>query len=159
MSFEFEWIISNIIDDDPQYLNSALTQNKSHDITRIIADAILIPTNLCITRPGRINSLTPGRCGSNFTSVFLKVILEIVIFSTSCEIVLRWVPENPIEDKITLVQVMAFTWCHQCWSKSMSRHLATMSLIIVAWWCHMATRILSKIGSDENLATFWLIIN
>ena len=34
--------------------------------------------------------------------------------SASCEIALRWMPENTFDDKSTLVQVMA--WCHQATS-------------------------------------------
>ena len=50
---------------------------------------------------------------------------------TSCEIALRWTPQNCTNDKSTLVQVMA--WCSQatshylsqCWPKSISPHGVT----------------------------------
>ena len=54
-----------------------------------------------------INLLAPGRYDSNFTRVIFKVILQNNSWSTSCEIVLRWMPQNPTDDKSTLVQVMA----------------------------------------------------
>ena len=81
------------------------------------------------------NELTdcpPVRYGSNFSSAFFKLILRINVLilridvsSTSCEIGVRWVPQNTSDDESTLVQVMA--WCRQatshylsqCWPKSM----------------------------------------
>ena len=56
---------------------------------------------------------------------FFWIILWNDILSTSCEVGLRWVPQNP---KSTLVQVM--TWCHQttshylsqCWTRSMAQY-------------------------------------
>ena len=59
----------------------------------------------------QVNLLTPGISGSNFTSVSFKPISWIDILSTSRKIGLRWMPQNPIDDKSTLVQVMA--WCRQ----------------------------------------------
>ena len=54
----------------------------------------------------------PERCGSNFTIVFFKIIsLVIDICSTSNEMVLRLVPENPIDDKSKYGEVMS--WCHK----------------------------------------------
>ena len=53
----------------------------------------------------------PGRSESNLTSVFYKNISQIDIFISTCEIGTRWVPQNPNDDKSTLVQVMA--WCRQ----------------------------------------------
>ena len=57
---------------------------------------------------------------------FKIFILMIHILSNSCEIGLSFVTKNPIDDKSTLVQVMA--WCRQatshylsqCWPRSMS---------------------------------------
>ena len=42
------------------------------------------------------NTLAPERSDSNFTSVYLKLILQIEILSTSHEIGLQWVPQNSI---------------------------------------------------------------
>ena len=65
-----------------------------------------------------INSLAPGRCGSDYK---IKTHARIKFTSTSCEITLRWMPQNTFGNKSTLVQVMAH--CHhptshylsQCW--------------------------------------------
>ena len=78
-----------------------------------------------------MNSLAPGRCGSKFASVVFKLILRIDILSTSCDIGLRRVPQNPIDDKSTLVQAMArcrqatSQYLSQCWLRS-----------LVATWHH-----------------------
>ena len=74
----------------------------------------------------RFNSLTPGRFQWNFKQVIFKLILVIDGWSSSCEIVLRWMLLDLTDDKSTLVQVMA--WCRQaashylsqCWPRSMS---------------------------------------
>ena len=50
--------------------------------------------------------------------------LRVKYMSISCEIALRWLPQNLTDDLSTLVQVMA--WCHratihylnQCWPSS-----------------------------------------
>ena len=75
----------------------------------------------CIIRSDRIwtpqlqfakfNSLAPGRCGCNFKLVIFKLIPKIVMFRISCEIALRWIPEDLVNGKSTLVQIMA--WCLQ----------------------------------------------
>ena len=59
----------------------------------------------------KFNSLSPGGCGSNFTSVFFKLILWTDIFSTSCGLGLKWVSQNPT-DNSTLVHIMALC-CQQ----------------------------------------------
>ena len=74
----------------------------------------------------KLNSLAPGGVGSNFKSVIWTHIMDEVY--TSCEIALRWMPQNTFDDKSTLVQVMAL--CHQvtshylsqCWPWSMSAY-------------------------------------
>ena len=74
-----------------------------------------------VTQGNHVNSLVPERCGSNFTSVFLNLILWIHILSLSYDTGLRWVPQNLLAifgDKSTLVQVMA--WCSQATSHYLS---------------------------------------
>ena len=56
------------------------------------------------------NSLAPGRCSWNLKSVIFKVILRIDISSISCEIALMSMPQDLIDDKSTLVQVLAWCW-------------------------------------------------
>ena len=62
-----------------------------------------------------MNSLVPGRCDSNFKSAISEHMLQIKFMSTSCEIALRWIPQNTFDvDKSSLVQLMA--WCRQATS-------------------------------------------
>ena len=76
-----------------------------------------------------INSLVSGRSWCNFKLVIFKLMSRVdtfCILSTSCEIALRWMPQDFADDKSTLVQVMA--WCRQatshyldqCWPRSIS---------------------------------------
>ena len=74
--------------------------------------------------PWMINSLAPGRSWCDFKSVIFNLALLIGIFKSSCDNVLRWMPQDFTDDKSTLVQVMA--GCHQatshyldqCWPRS-----------------------------------------
>ena len=50
---------------------------------------------------------------------FFKLILQTTILSTTCAIGLSLVPQNPIDVKSTLLQVMA--WCHQAPSHNLSQ--------------------------------------
>ena len=66
-----------------------------------------------------LNSLAPGRLENNFQKVFFKLISWIDTLSNSWETVLRRMPQNPSDDKSTLVQVMA--WCRQATSHYLSQ--------------------------------------
>ena len=57
-----------------------------------------------------INSLTYGRCGSNFRRIISEHLLHSNFMTISWRIALRWMLHN-FNDKSTLVQVMA--GCHQ----------------------------------------------
>ena len=80
----------------------------------------------------RFNSLTPGRCSYNLKSIIFKFKSRIDISSTSCEIALRFMPEDITDIWWTLVQVMA--WCcqvtshylSQCYLTSLSPYGVTM---------------------------------
>ena len=65
------------------------------------------------------NSLAPGGFENIFQNVFFKLISWIDTLSNSCETVLRRMPQNPSDDKSTLVQVMA--WCRQATSHYLSQ--------------------------------------
>ena len=62
------------------------------------------------------------------------------IMSTSCEIALRWMPQNTFDDKSMLVQVMA--WCrqatghylNQCWWRS-----STPYMIVRPQWVQLCS--------------------
>ena len=58
------------------------------------------------------NPLAPGRC--KLKLVIFKLKSRLNILSISCEITLRWIQQDLIDDKSALVQVMA--WCHQATS-------------------------------------------
>ena len=70
------------------------------------------------------NSLAPGRFQINFRKVIFKLTSVNDGWGISYEISLRWMPLDLIDDKSTLVQVMA--WCrqatshylNQCWPRS-----------------------------------------
>ena len=72
-----------------------------------------------------VNSLAPGRFQWNFTWIIVQLILVTDGLSISFEIVLLWMSLYLIDDKSTLVQVMA--WCRQatshylsqCWPRSL----------------------------------------
>ena len=72
-----------------------------------------------------VNTLVFWWCGSDFKNVISEQLLQIKFKKTSCDIALMWMPENSLDDKSTLVQVMA--WCRQatshylsqCWPRSM----------------------------------------
>ena len=66
-----------------------------------------------------LNWLALETRGSHFPNVFFKLIWWIDILSTSCKIGLGWVHQNSIDDKSTLVQVMA--WCRQTTSHYQSQ--------------------------------------
>ena len=57
-----------------------------------------------------INSLAPGRPGCHFKTAIFNLALSIGIFTLSNDNPLRWMPWDLLDDKSTLVQVMA--WCH-----------------------------------------------
>ena len=60
-----------------------------------------------------VNSLAPGRSGSEYKITVFKLILQGIL-STYCENVLSWMQHNITNDESTLVKVMA--WCR--WATS-----------------------------------------
>ena len=68
------------------------------------------------------SSWAPDRYGSNLIWVCFKFISSIDIFSISCKIVLRWMPQDLTDDSS-----MVMVWCckatshylNQCWPSSM----------------------------------------
>ena len=73
-----------------------------------------------------MNSMAPGGLEWNFS---FKLILVIIGWGISCEIVLRWMSLDLTDDKSTLVQVMAGT-------KPLPEPMLTQ--IYVALLCHQA---------------------
>ena len=76
-------------------------------------------TTIGITKSQSVNSLAPGGFENIFQNVFFKLISWIDTLSNSCETALRSMPQNPSDDKSTLVQVMA--WCRQAASHYLSQ--------------------------------------
>ena len=64
-----------------------------------------------------INSLAPEGCENKSKNVFLKLIFQIDILSTSSKIGHGWELQSPIDGTLTLVEVMA--WYHKAitWAK------------------------------------------
>ena len=73
----------------------------------------------CLDGLWYLNSLAPGGFENIFQNVFFKLISWIDTLSNSCETALRSMPQNPSDDKSTLVQVMA--WCRQAASHYLSQ--------------------------------------
>ena len=80
---------------------------------------------LGIQGAGELNSLSPGWCNFYFECVNFKCIAVITFISIYRVIAIRWMVQDPIDDNLILLQVLA--WCHQtrrylsqCWPRSMS---------------------------------------
>ena len=99
------------------------------------------------------NSLAPGGFENIFQNVFFKLISWIDTLSNSCETVLRRMPQNPSDDKSTLVQVMA--WCRQatshylsqCCLRSLSPYGVTRPQWVKTKW--------ANVRYPVRAATFW----
>ena len=65
----------------------------------------LIPVSKWMKIMTKVNLLSPGRCGSNFKSIIFEDMLQIRFMSISSEIAFRWMPQNILGDKWTLVEV------------------------------------------------------
>ena len=89
--------------------------NICHPRVTLISPASDVWQDIC----GFFNSLAPGGFENIFQNVFFKLISWIDTLSNSCETALRSMPQNPSEDKSTLVQVMA--WCRQAASHYLSQ--------------------------------------
>ena len=71
-------------------------------------------------------SSSSWRCGWDFECFNLQPQFKVGILTISCGKVFRWMPQDHIDDKFTLVQVMG--WCHQttshylnqCWPSYMT---------------------------------------
>ena len=120
-----------------------------------------------------MNSLAPGRCGSNLKTVTFKFISRIDILIISCEIALRWMPQDLIDEKSKLVQVMA--WCRQapshclslCWPRSMWTYGITKPQWVnslrsdnahMHQW-HHCMRLSAQMVPSHYLNQCWLIVN
>ena len=106
-----------------------------------------------------INTLASGRFQSNFRLVIFKQTLVNGGWGISYEIALRWMPLDLIDDKSTLVQVMA--WCgqatshylSQCWPRSMSPNGVIRPQWVKRWMCGKLTL---NVGLHGKKIMSWL---
>ena len=63
------------------------------------------------------NSLTPDRCGADFKSIISKQMIRIKLVGISCELTLRWMPQNVVvlnqhyfRSWLGAVRQQAITW-------------------------------------------------
>ena len=68
-------------------------------------------THICVTQPQWVNSLSIGRCDSNFKTIIFKPIIRKSSLGNWCEIALRLMPTVLTNENSTLVHIMA--WCCQ----------------------------------------------
>ena len=72
---------------------------------------------------------------------FLKQILVIDGWGTSCELALMWMSQEPTDDKSTLVHVMAWWrqatshYLNQCWPRSLTPYGVTGQVLSLEWRC------------------------
>ena len=78
----------------------------------------------------------------------------------SIHISLKYIPKGPINNNPALGQIMAWRWTGDkplsepkavLFTDANTCHLASMSWLIVAQWCHMVTKIWVNIGSGNGL--------
>ena len=77
------------------------------------------------------NSLAPGRSECDYKNGIFNLVLLTVIFRSSHDNALQWMPQELTDDKSTLVQVMV--WCRQatshylsqCWPRSLLPYVVT----------------------------------
>ena len=83
-----------------------------------------------------VNSVAPGRCGSNFKNMIFELIMQNTCssFGTHGKINLRWISQYLINEKSTLIQVMA--WCPQASMRSSDHHMRAISHDDVIKWKH-----------------------
>ena len=78
-----------------------------------------------------IHSFSSGKWVCNIKGVITKHMFKFL--STSCEIALRWMPQNTFDHESTLVQLIKMAWRHQaishklsqCWPSSMLPYTIT----------------------------------
>ena len=58
-----------------------------------------------LSQPQWVNSSVPVRCGCNLKLVIFKLRSMIDVFCISCEIILRWMPQDLTNKKVTIGSV------------------------------------------------------
>ena len=140
----------------PAHPPSSLHREEIGEISHANSSSCLLST---------LNLLTPGRWGCNLESMTFKLVIQNSSMGTDYEIVLRWMPQVPTNEKSTLVQVIAWCWCHQatnhclsrCWPRSLLPYGITSMLghnVLTHWGraTHICVGKLTIIGSDNGLS-------
>ena len=92
--------------------NSNNNNNNNNEGKKDLISWLTYLSNISLTLTAWL--VGPRLCDSNFKSILFKLILQIRSLGTTCEIALRWMPQNLTNEKSKLVQVLA--WCHQATS-------------------------------------------
>ena len=72
-----------------------------------------------------MSSLIHCRCGSNLKGIIFKPIMQNSSLGICCEIAVTWLPQSPANEKVILVQVMA--WCRKATSHSLPKLIFTVT--------------------------------
>ena len=105
-------------------------------------------TSMWVVTCRRQSKQTLTERGSNhFKSIILKLVLWVDSLNTSCEVTLKWMPQNVTAKRSTLVQVM--NWCRQ----AIIRGIITQGIQQTLYWpsltydkasaCHCLTALFS----------------
>ena len=89
-------------------------------LIRNICLVVVINTFYTLQNIAHFHSWILGRYGSNFKNVIFKVIQNNSNWGTWCEIALRGMPQNTVDDNSTLIQLMAL--CHQATNHDLSQY-------------------------------------
>ena len=140
------WMPQNITDDKSTLVQviAWCRQATSHYLSQCWPKS-LSPYN--VTWPQWINSLAPGRGGSQFKTMNFKLVIQDNSFGAHCEIALMWMPQDLTNGKSTWLQVTA--WCLQATSHY---------LIYVAMWCHKSTMVKSDFRLSSEIETWFVKI-
>ena len=100
----------------------------------------------------QVSSFVPGRYGNDFKGAIFKLFIHNTGLAAWCTDALTWIPKNLLDDKSTLVQVMA--WCHQVTSQYLyqcrPRSISPYGMIMAKWVNEI------KFKSNQNLEIDYL---
>ena len=120
--------ISFVISDDDDDLGCGAIIQRS-TLVDLCREAAKLKAMGVMNQVGVLHWWVPGRCGCYLKLAIFKLLSRIDILGISCDMALRWMPQDLADDKSTLVLVMA--WCchptnhclNQCWLSSISLSL------------------------------------
>ena len=126
--------------DHQEYIHWKFNQISDISIHEIVFENVVCKIWAILNKSQCVNTLAPGKWSCNVNLVIFKLMSGIDNLSISGEIVCRWIPQDLIDDKSTLVQKMA--WCHQATSHYL-KQCWPGSVAIWRQWCqyHPYTRL------------------